>query len=165
MIANVVAVPGVLLMFWLDPLMDPVVAVTVPDATVTGVVNDTVATPLEFVVDVDDANEPPMNVVVHVTVWPAVGTALSPASASCAVTVTEPPAVGVALDTVTRYFAAGPCGVTVTADEDAPPPIPFTARNWIEYDVPFVNPATVNGEVVEAGEIAVHEPPPSSEYS
>ena len=90
---------------------------------------------------------------------------MSPESANCAVTVTDPPTVGLVLDTVTRYFAAGPCGVTPTDAELVPPPIPFTARNWIEYDVPFTRPDTVTGEAVTAGEKAVHVLPASSEYS
>lgn len=52
------------------------------------VVNETVATPLPFVVDVAVANDPPAPVLLHVTVTPDVVTGLPAASASCAETVT-----------------------------------------------------------------------------
>ena len=146
------AAPGTVEIVPLVPVrLPPSVAVIVPEPTEFGVVNDTVAMPTESVTDVGAANDPPTNVVDHITVCPAVGTALSPESANWAVAVTAPPAVGLVLDTVTRYFAAGPCGVTLTDAELVPPPIPFTARNWIEYDVPFTRPDTVTGEVVTYG--------------
>jgi hypothetical protein len=96
----------------------PLVAVTVPLATVVGVVKTTVATPLASVVDVALANEPPVNVVDQVTTSPAVDTALSLASANCAEIVVVPPAVGLEVEAVTRYFAAAPA-VTVTFVESA----------------------------------------------
>ena len=57
--------------------------------------NVTVATPLAFVVEVGEPNEPPAPVFDHVTVLPATPVGVSFWSASCAVIVTLPPAVGV----------------------------------------------------------------------
>lgn len=77
------------------------------------VVKATTAIPLEFVVVVAEANEPPAPVLVHVTTAPLVATALPLASASCAETVTAAPATGDALFGVTTYFAAGPTTVVI----------------------------------------------------
>ena len=85
---------------------------TVP-ATVL-VVKTTVATPPVSVRLVGLANDPPVPVLLHVTVLPEVFTELLFASASCARIVTVSPAVGVLLLDVTIYFVAGPgCVVMV----------------------------------------------------
>jgi len=112
-----VAVPAVVVMFPLVPvrliglLLSVAVTVYTVPATVP-VVNETVATPLTLVVLVPDENEPPLPVLLHVTILPAVDTGLLLASASCAVIVTALPAAGLLLLDVTRYFVAGPA-VTV----------------------------------------------------
>lgn len=96
------------------PVLLPVVAVTTcvaPTAALT--VKTTVAIPLEFVVDVADANDPPP-VLLHVTIWPVVATELPFASASCALIVTFVPTVGFVLVVVTRYCVAG-AAVNVTS--------------------------------------------------
>ena len=49
---------------------------------VVGTVYTTVATPLTFVVDVDEANDPPVPLAVHVIVRPVTATSLP--FASCA---------------------------------------------------------------------------------
>jgi hypothetical protein len=140
------------------------VAVTVPDATTDGVENVTVASPLESVMDVAVVNAPPAKSVDQVTLSPAVGTATSDESVSCAVTVMDAPATGPADDAATTYFAAGPCGVTAAASDATPAPIPFTALRATEYVVPFVSPTIVNGDDVVGGEHALHDPPPSRVY-
>ena len=89
------------------------------------VVNETVATPLAFVVLVGESNEPPLPVLLQVTVLPAVGTGLLLASANCAVIVTAVPATGLLLLDVTRYFVAVPASVNValvTAEPALHPP-------------------------------------------
>ncbi|MGA1566469.1 MAG: hypothetical protein ACO39Q_09695, partial [Ilumatobacteraceae bacterium] len=93
------------------------VAVIVPDAPeVCDTVYTTVAVPLASVFDVADANEPPDAAVDQVTTLLAVDTALPSASCNCAVTVTDPPAVGVVDDSVTAYRVAVP-GLTVNEFE------------------------------------------------
>ena len=89
---------------------DASVAVTVRAVAETvETLNVTVAIPEAFVVDVAAENDcPDAAVADQVTTRPDVATALPFASASCAVTVTEPPTVGDVLDTVTRYFDAAP---------------------------------------------------------
>lgn len=103
-----VAVPAAVVNADVVPVMPPVAPVAVcavPDVVL--VVNETVATPLPLVVDVAEPKLPPL-VLDQVTVLPAVATELLLASASWAVIVTLPPAVGVALDDVTRYLVAVP---------------------------------------------------------
>jgi len=78
------------------------------------VVNTIVATPEPFVELVAVANVPLAFDFVHVTVNPAVATALSLASASCAEIVTLAPATGLLEDEVTKYFVAVP---TANANE------------------------------------------------
>jgi len=70
------------------------------------VVNCTLAAPLAFVLDVGDANAPFAPVRLHVTVTPGVETGLPDPSASCAVTVTAPPAAILVALVVTMYFVA-----------------------------------------------------------
>ena len=90
------------------PVTELVVAVTTcVTPTLTLVVNAIVATPLEFVGLVGAANDPPF-VLDHVTVVPAVETALPFTSANCAEIVTAVPAAGDWLFDVTRYCVAGP---------------------------------------------------------
>jgi hypothetical protein len=90
-------------------------------AEVVLVVNVTVATPLEFVVDVGAEKEPPF-VLDHVTVLPDVPTGLLFASASCAVIVTPEPATGLELEDVTRYLVAV-LGTVVTVTLPVFPPV------------------------------------------
>lgn len=68
----------------------------------------TVAIPVASVVDVAEENDPFPLLSLHVTICPAVGTALPLASANCAVIVTPLPAVGDELDVVTKYLLAVP---------------------------------------------------------
>lgn len=105
------------------PVLPPVAPVTVcavPD--VVAVVKLTVAMPLALVVDVAALKLPPP-VLDHVTTCPLVATALSFASASWAVMVTVLPATGLALDDVTKYFAAAPAIVVNTAVVPVTPPV------------------------------------------
>jgi hypothetical protein len=98
------------------PVLPPVVAVTtcaVP--AVVLVVKLIVARPAASVVDVAALKVPPF-VLVHVTTWPLVATALPLASASCALTLTMLPAAGLVLDGVTTYFDAAPTTVVMVVD-------------------------------------------------
>ena len=56
-------------------------------------------------------------------------------------------------------------GVTDTADDAAPSPATFTARNLTLYELPFDRPVIVTGDDVTDGENAVQELPSSFEYS
>jgi hypothetical protein len=104
------------------PVDAPSVAVTVQDPTAAGVVNVTLATPLPFVDDVLDENEPPPQLFDQVAVWPEAETELPFTSASCAVIVTLLPATGVNEVAVTRNFAAAPAAnVTSAVCVNAPP--------------------------------------------
>ena len=55
-------------------------------------------------------------------------------------------------------------GVDDTADETAPSPMLFTARNVMVYSVPLDRPVIEIGEVVAAGERVVQFTPLSVEY-
>ena len=92
-----------------------VMVCTVPAVLLT--VKATAACPLPSVSEVGVANEPPAPVLLHPTVLPDVGTELSFASASCAVTTTNDPAdtvVGVTGEII-RYFVAVP-GTTLNVE-------------------------------------------------
>ena len=91
------------------------VAVTAYDVPVAvPTVRVTVVAPLAFVVELDGESEPPVPVLVQVTVLPGVATALPFASDSCAVIVTAAPGAGELFEAVTTYFvAAGTVTVTV----------------------------------------------------
>ena len=107
------AAPNVVVMFPLVPESTPSVPVTVctvPEVVL--VVNVTVAWPAASVTELAAVKLPPL-VLDHVTVFPAVVTALPLASASCAVIVTVLPAITeLALD-VTTYFVAVGAGVLI----------------------------------------------------
>jgi hypothetical protein len=90
----------------------PVTVSIVPATTLF--VKTTVAMPFAAVVLVELANEPPP-VLLHVTTFPDVLTALLLASANCAEIVTVVPATGLKLDELTRYFAAVPAIVVIFA--------------------------------------------------
>jgi hypothetical protein len=98
-----VATPAAVVIPGLLPVIALVVAVTTcVTPTLALVVKAIVATPLEFVVLVCEANDPPF-VLDHVTVVPPVETAFPFTSANCAEIVTAVPAAGARLFDVTRY--------------------------------------------------------------
>src|SRR5713226_4326610 len=105
--ASLVAVPAMVVMLVLS------VAVTVYVATVVPVVNVTLATPLAFVVLVPGESDPPLPVLLHITVLPEVETTLPLVSANCAVIATLVPAAGLKLLDVTRYCVAVPALVVM----------------------------------------------------
>ena len=70
------------------------------------VVKVTLATPLVLVDDAGEVNDPPLPAFDQVTVLPAVATGTPFDVASCAVTVTKPPAATEELLAVTRYLVA-----------------------------------------------------------
>jgi hypothetical protein len=78
-------------------------------------VNVMVAIPLASVVDVAEENDPFPSLLLHVTIRPAVATALPLASANCAVIVTPLPAVGDELDVVAKYWLAVPATGVIVA--------------------------------------------------
>jgi len=61
--------------------------------------------------------------------------------------------------------SGAPSGVAETAFDAVPLPSELTARNFTEYEVPFVKPVIVNGLFVAPGERATQVVPPSVEYS
>src|ERR1043165_8117343 len=71
---------------------------------VVPVVNVTVATPAASVVLVGVAKDPPVPLLLQVTVLPEVLTGLPFESANCAVIVTAVPATGLLLLELTRYW-------------------------------------------------------------
>lgn len=110
-----VAVPGTVVIVDALPVLPPVVAVTTCDVPLVALaVKLTVATPLAFVFDVAELKLPPL-VLDHVTISPAVATALLFGSASCAVMVTVPPADGLLLDDATTYLDAAATTVVMAA--------------------------------------------------
>jgi len=74
--------------------------------------------------------------------------------------------VAVIVDAVRFVGASGTeaTGVTLTAFDAAPAPCSVTARNRIEYGVPFVRPVIVTGDVESSGDTA-DQFVPSNEYS
>jgi hypothetical protein len=72
------------------------------------VVRVTVAIPVASVVEVALEKVPFPSLLLHVTICPAVATALPLASANCAVIVTPLPAVGDEVDVVAKYLLAVP---------------------------------------------------------
>ncbi len=56
-------------------------------------------------------------------------------------------------------------GVALTAVDESPLPAAFTARILTGYDVPFVRPVIVIGDVVATGERVVQLVPLLVEYS
>ena len=109
-----VAEPAVVVIDGLVPASDVLsVAFTECVVDVVAVVKTTVATPLAFVDDVGEPNDPPL-VLDQVTVLPAVATRFPFASVSCALIVTDVPAIGVEFVAVTRYCVAAP-GLNVTS--------------------------------------------------
>ena len=56
-------------------------------------------------------------------------------------------------------------GVPLEVLDAGPVPNVFLARNPTEYVVPFVSPERDNGELVDAGLLAIQVDPPSVEYS
>jgi hypothetical protein len=86
----------------------------------------------------------------------------TPPSAPGAKAIDTEPSPGVATNEV---GAAGVVrGVDDTADETAPSPMLFTARNLIVYSVPLDRPVIEIGEFVAAGERVVQFTPLSVEY-
>ena len=75
-----------------------------------------VAIPLASVIE--EENAPLPSLLLHVTICPAVATALPLASANCAVIVTLLPAVGDELDDVTKYWLAAPTTVVIDCATD-----------------------------------------------
>src|SRR5688572_18155502 len=120
------AAPATVVIVALVPLSPPLVAVTVVAVPATVCVfSVTVARPFASVLDVAAVKEPVPADFVHVTVWPAVATALPAASASCAVITTPAPAAGEAVAAVTRYCVAEPAiGVIDGVLPDKPPVVP-----------------------------------------
>jgi hypothetical protein len=55
-------------------------------------------------------------------------------------------------------------GVPITADDESELPAVETARTLTVYDVLFVNPVTVSGDRVEAGDRVTQLAPLSREY-
>ena len=99
----------------LVPVSDPVVAVmvcAVPAAVL--LVNVTVAIPLVLVVLVAAEKDPPP-VLDQVTTCPLVVTELLLPSASCALMVTDAPAIGDVLVDVTMYFVAAAAAKVTSA--------------------------------------------------
>ena len=118
-------------------------------------VNVTVATPLRFVLLVPAENDPPVPVLLHVTILPDVCTGLPPLSANCAVIVIGAPAAGLLLLEVTTYLAAGPglnVARTVIAllfipNAQVPLRFPQPADGLDGVPVVKAQPAKVDGEV------------------
>jgi hypothetical protein len=79
------------------------------------VVRVTVAIPVASVVEVALEKVPFPLLLLHVTICPAVATALPLASANCAVIVTPLPAIGDEHDVVTKYWLAAPTTVVIVA--------------------------------------------------
>jgi len=89
---------------------------------VAPVVNVTVATPVGLVEEVEDENDPPAPLLLHVIIFPLVDIPFPFASVRKAVTVTLVPAMGFELLNVTTYFldeAPGPVASLVPPQDDA----------------------------------------------
>lgn len=81
------------------------------------VVNVIVARPLAFVVLVPPfENDPPVPLLVHVTVTPDVATGVFVPSTSCAVTVTGAPAATLGALAMTMYFVPRGAAVVIVAE-------------------------------------------------
>jgi len=107
-------------------------------------------------VEVAEENEPPLPDAVHVTVLPAVATSLPLASWSWAVTVTVPPTVGVAVDSVTAYRVAVPEVTAKAADVPDFPltrldaPVPVAVRVTPDSALEYVTPEMVTADAPTA---------------
>ena len=124
---SLLAGPAIVVMVELVPVKLLSIAVTVYVVpAVVAVVNVVVATPFALVVLFVGDNEPPVPVLLQVTLLPDAKTALPLASASCAVIVTAVPATGLLLLDVTIYFAAGPGTMRVPVLVTVPPPAACT---------------------------------------
>lgn len=118
------------------------------------VVNETVAFPLASVVLVGEPNDPLGKFLLQVTVLPAVGTGLPPASLNCAVMVTAVPATGLLLLDVTTYFDAVPARVNVALATSLPPEQVLFLHAWtlhVPAGLPVVLKVSVTTPGIEPG--------------
>jgi hypothetical protein len=149
----------------LVPVRLPVVPLTVVAVPATVcVVKTTVATPLALVVDVGAANDPFPLDLVHVTVFPAVLTALPLTSANCAVIVTLAPAAGLEELDVTMYLVAAPATpVAVNVTGLPVRPVDVAASVLLPAVVPIVQLPTVAIPLASVVWVPpVREPPPEA---
>jgi hypothetical protein len=122
------------------------------------VVNTTTVTPLALVV-VALAEKTPPFVLAHVTAWFASGSGLPAPSASCARTVTAPPAVTLVAVALTRYWATVPVVVAIVGLVPVIPPVVAVTTCVVPAEVPTVNETVATPDVF-VGVDALEKLPP-----